>query len=251
VADETKSTALVKTDTNISVMAMDPDQMQVAQKDLLTWFEGKATAVGEEAKEIAENLAIAKKNKWRTKTLKRMLDLVEKRVTYYEKIAAALKAGYHIIPNFPMDMIAIRTDRKKPLKKKDTYRWANFEQSPGKLPIGEGEYVSPFPFIESNLIKVEEKNYRTKETEIVEKKEYSASDFDFVEFPMAMAKPQIMEATGEAMSEMIFDSIGIMPQTQANRDPIIAGEIRDPRGTTNNPLRVTFIIAWYLNTEDI
>ena len=251
MSEKTESTTLVKADTHISVMAMDPDQMKLAQSDLLGWFEGKAAVVQKEADDLAKNLAVAKKNKWNTKSHQKQLTLAEGRSTYYQKIAAALKAGYHIIPNFPMDMIAIRTDRKKPLKKKDMYRWANFEQNPGKLPIGEGEYVSPFPFLESKLIEVEETNYRTKETEIVKKKQYSASDFDAVEFPMAMAKPKIMEATGEAMSKMIFDSIGIMPQTQANRDPIIAGEIRDPRGTTNNPLRVTFIIAWYLNTEDI
>jgi hypothetical protein len=250
VSEKTESAALVKTDNHISVMAMDPDQRQVAQKDLLTWFEGKAAAVGEEAKEIAENLAIAVKNKWRTRTLKRMLELVEKRVLYYQKIAEALKAGYHIIPNFPMDMIAIRTDRRAPLKKKSNYRWANFEQSPKLLPIGDGRYVSPFPFVESETYEVDEKNHQG-EMKTVEKKEYSASDFDMVEFPMAMAKPQIMEATGEAMGKMLFDSIGLMPQTQANRDPIIAGEIRDPRGTSRNELRVTFLIAWYLNTADI
>lgn len=251
MSEKTESTALVKADTGIQVMAMDPNQMQVAQSDLLGWFEGKAAAVRQEFDELEENLAIAKKNKWNTKTHQRQLTLAQGRVTFYEKIAAALRAGYHIIPNFPMDMIAIRTDRKRPLKKKNMYRFASFEQNPGKLPIGEGEYVSPFPFVESCQIEVEETNYRTKEMELVKKREYSASDFDAVEFPLVMAKPQIMEATGQAISKMIFDSIGLMPQTQANRDPIIAGEIRDPRGTSQNPLRVTFLIAWYLDTEAI
>lgn len=67
-----------------------------------------------------------------------------------------------------------------------------------------------------------------------------------------MAKPQIMEATGQAMAAKIFDELGILPDPKPKKDPMIIGTIIDPRGVYGRERRrVSFIIAWHLNVRDL
>lgn len=74
-----------------------------------------------------------------------------------------------------------------------------------------------------------------------------------VDFPITMAKPEIMQATTRAMALKIFDQFGILP-AEANRtgprpkgDPLVVAQIIDPRPTSDR--RVTFMIAWHLDTR--
>jgi hypothetical protein len=88
----------------------------------------------------------------------------------------------------------------------------------------------------------------------ITKKHYSehATDFDDVTFPIKMAKPKIMEATSRAMALKIFDQFGLF--AQGTGDPIITGEIVDPRNNAKSSIhirRVTFIVAWHLDVRDL
>jgi hypothetical protein len=238
------------TGMELEVSATTPLEMSQAQDKLIAWCNHKIEVMKHEAVELAENLAIAIKNKWKTDTLRRHSVLATNRVTFYEKIKAALEAGYCIVPNFPIDLFAIRTNRKKPNKKWHfgTYEagsW-HFMQTAAQLPVGEGEYKSVHPLVQTD-VDTEVKDGATK-------KSYAehATDFDDVTFPIQMAKPKIMEATSQAMALKIFDQFGLF--APGTGDPIITGEIVDPRNNHKNPVhmrRVTFIIAWHLNVRDL
>lgn len=234
----------------LEVSATTPLEMSQAQDRLIAWCARKIELMKQEAAELAENLAIAIKNKWKTDTLRRHAALAEKRVTFYEKIKSALEAGYCIVPNFPIDLFAIRTDCEKPKKKLHigTYKEGqfHFQQLPELLPVGEGEYQSPHPIVTTYTEKITKDN--------VEKTKYieEATSFDDVTFPLQMAKPKIMEVVSRAMGLKIFDQFGLF--AQGTGDPIITGEIVDPRSNTRhqfNTRKVTFIVGWHLDVRDL
>lgn len=239
------------TGMELEVSATTPLEMSQAQDNLIAWCGRKIEAMKHEAAELAENLAIAIKNKWKTDTLRRHSALAEKRVTFYEKIKAALEAGYCIVPNFPITLFAIRTDREKPLKKVyvGTYEHSgDFTQEPKMLPVGEGDYKDPNPFVSKDAKKITDGS--GKETTRYMK--WATKFDDEITFPIQMAKPAIMEATSRAMALKVFDQLGILLPQAAKADPLIVGEILDPRspgwGTRK---RICFIIAWHLNVRDL
>jgi hypothetical protein len=119
-----------------------------------------------------------------------------------------------------------------------TRNWGEtHEQNAMELPMGEGEYKNPFPIIHQRDIMRGDKNER----------EYFAKAWDDFEFPITMAKVEIMQATTAAMEMGIFDQIGIMP-AKKKEDPVIIGQIKHKTGPYSSKL-VSFMIAWHLNTN--
>jgi len=243
-----KKNSVIRTDTqdNMQVTALTPTGMQECQTQLITWFGKKVEKQEEEAKELQENYEIAKKNKWKASTLKRHAALATKRVNYYKKIKSALEEGYNIVPNMPLDIFAVRTDKVRPMKKASFYRWDGRETRGGFLPEGEGRYVNPEPV--HDYYEVAVPNKKTGEDEA--KEEWFADEFQAVAFPVTMAKPEIMEATSRAEAMNIFDEIGVLP-ARRKVDPVIVGRIRDPRSSTYSDKHISFIIAWYLDTSTV
>jgi len=251
--NEAMSEALIPVgQESLEVSATTPLEMANAQTQLVAWCIGKIESMKREAAELAENLAIAVRNKWSTATLRRHSQLAIKRVDFYEKIKAALEAGYCIVPNFPITMFAIRTDKSSPAKKcwigKYESAGHNFEQDPKMLPAGEGDYKNPNPMV------------ATKESQKCDETGKSftqytqwASDWDTeIMFPIEMAKPTIMEATSRAMQMKVFDQIGVLLPQAAKADPLIVGEILDPRPVGYGiRKRVAFIIGWHLDVRDL
>lgn len=236
----------------LEVSATTALEMVQAQSSLIAWCEYKIEAMKRDAAELAENLAIAIKSKWKTNTLRRHSDLALKRVTFYEKIHAALKAGYCIVPNFPITLFAIRTDKEKPSAKfaVSSYELGahHFQQDPKLLPTGEGEYKDPNPLVCTD--KTETTDLQGKQ--VTKYKQWATEFDDEIAFPLQMAKPQIMEATSRAMQLKIFDQFGILLPQAAKADPLIVGEILDPRPTGYGARkRICFIIAWHLNVRDL
>jgi hypothetical protein len=239
------------TGMELEVSATTPLEMSQAQDSLIAWCGRKVEAMKHEAAELAENLSIAIKNKWKTDTLRRHSALAVKRVTFYEKIKAALEAGYCIVPNFPITLFAIRTDRKKPLKKVYIGDWAHsgdFTQEPQMLPVGEGDYKDPNPFVATD----EKKATNSSGKEVTRYTKWATKFDDEITFPIQMAKPSIMEATSLAMQLKVFDQLGILLPKAAKADPLIVGEILDPRSPgLGTRKRICFIIAWHLNVRDL
>lgn len=248
----TPSQSLVSThDNELQVSAFTPQEMLDANQSLIRWCDRKIMSMRAEATELLEAFNQAVEKKWKSSTLKRHADIAEKRVSFYEKIKDALKQGYYIVPNFPIDVFAIRTKKDKPRRclTIGTYEpssW-NLKQSPQLLPTGEGDYKPSTPLSTTEKDITKEGN-NTKTTFFKE-----ATEWGDVEFPIQMAKPTIMEAVSRAMAFKIFDQIGLL--AQGTGDPVIVGEIVDPRSVNirhnQNSKRVTFIIAWHLDTRTI
>lgn len=231
----------------VLVTAQHPAHMQVCNEKLIDWCTKKASELEEDANELQAAHDHAKKNKWKTGPLKRQANISRKRVQFYLKIKSALEAGYCIVPNFPVELFAVRTKRNRPLRMETKYD-SDHEQKMETNPEGEGEWVSDVP------IQYERTEYGTdKEGKSTEKPIYFAGEHDEVDFPLTMAKPQIMEATTTAMRNKIFDGLGILPGQQRGRrgDPMICGMIKDPRSQGWQQRQVMFVVAWHLNTDDL
>lgn len=227
---------------DIELTAMLPSEMVDSQKQLISWCERKIIAEGLQVEELRQAVEHAKKMKWKVGPLKGQYERAVKRVSYYEKIKGALEQGYYIVPNFPIEVFAVRTKKADPSKKYSTTWWGSKEQSAQELPEGSGEYQNPFP-----LVTREQKTGS-------DGKKYSksyAEGWDELEFPVTMAKPEIMEASSNAMRKKIFDRIGVMPpvrRRRRNEDPVIVGQIFHKEGPQRERI-VSFMIAWHLNTN--
>lgn len=229
----------------LQLTATEPDEIKQAQTSLIEWAKSKIAELEVDAKELEEAHTRAVTVKWKSAPIKRLWDKALKRIEFYKKLVSALEHGYVIIPNFPVTLFAIRTHRKAPLRLFSNYNWEprDKQKAPG-LPEGEGEYQNPFPVVQKECIRTAEGN---KPAQYV----YSAEAWKDIEFPIQMAKPQIMEATTQAMALNLFDEFGIMPERK-REDPIIVAHLVDPsRSTTYTRRVVTFMIAWHLNTRDL
>lgn len=227
---------------NVEVTAALPSEMVQCQDALIQWCQQKVRGIREETNELTAAVQSAVQHKWGASVLKRQLDKSKKRIVYYGKIMSALKAGYCIIPNFPITGFAIRTKRKIPTGNATENWWARFEQKPTPLPEGEGEYKNPFPLVMQDGTK------EIKDGKEITKKVAYPYEWNDLEFPISMAKPQIIETTSAAMNLHIFDALGICPP-ERRRDPMIIGAIYDPTAAKHADRRVSFLIAWHLDTR--
>lgn len=236
----------IPTNEECQVTAFTPVEMVNANATLIAWFEKKVVAQDAEAAELEQAAAHAIERKWKSATLKKHASLSRKRVQFFGKILAALKAGYYIVPNFPITAFAIRTKEGAELKSFKTHvgswrpGWIH-EQAAKALPQSEGEYKNPFPHVEEYV------DHHDKDNKPVW---YSqALAWDAFEFPLNMAKPQIMEATSRAMALQIFDSLGVLPGKSRKDDPMIIGRVCDPRTDKYSFRGVSFIIGWHFDTR--
>lgn len=222
---------------DIELTATLPIEMINSQQQLITWCDGKINLVKQESSELLSAFEHAKKMKWKFSILQNQYNGSLKRISYYEKIKAALLAGYYIIPNFDVEIFAIRTDKGKPKRYLSTSSWdrERDEQPAHDVPITVGDYVNNRPEVYQRTI--DEKT-----------KQYWAENWKEVEFPVNMAKPMIMEATTEAMALKIFDRFGVFPSTRKKVDPVIIGQIVN-RVSKYNEKIVSFMIAWHLDTR--
>lgn len=228
---------------NVHVVAGTPAEMEQAQGDLVAWANSKVEEERSELADAEDNLAIAERSKWRKEPWKRRVAQHKKRLTFYEKVKAALEAGYYIVPPFPVQIFAIRTKAKKPRHEESARSWAEFRQKPLKLPIGDGKWVSPLPEIWQNVYE-----YRDKEGNDKTDVTFYPKDFNEVDFPFSFAKPQVLEATSKAMQSAIFDQLGVLPTFRTRGDPIVVGQILHP---TPHKEPLTFFVSWWLDTKDL
>lgn len=229
-----------------AIIALNPRQMAEAQGQTVTWT---ARKLAEAQRELSEAEAVfASLNAARLNTLPatRMQRAAARRVRFYTKIKAALELGYYIIPPFDLQLFAIRTDRQKPYADKDESRWTR-EQNPRDLAIGAGEWKSPVAHRFEVGKKVEPIPYPSNDgPKTREVKVYANLEFGDLEIPVRALKPQVIEATGRALQEKVFDALGMAP-TYRSADPIIAGRILHPDGKQ----ALTFFVAWWLDESDL
>lgn len=255
VETEKKKVSKAEADDQTFLMATNPYMMGKAQKQLIAWAERKIASLQIEAKDHLDNLTIAKKNKVRTDAYARYLDKTTKKIEFYEKVKAALVAGYCVIPDMDVELFAIRTTRKNPKAntrntESEVEGWQHHptvaDQESNRPALGDGRYVDVRPFTKTK------KNYftSTKSGKEMLQRVTSASDFDeTVDFPFKLAKPAILETAVQAMALKAFDEIGVLPRTRRQPDPVVVGRV-----TFKDGYRVTrfnFLIAWFLDTKDL
>lgn len=233
---------IVQKGSEVQVSASTPDEMMMANAALVTWCDTKIAGLQAEEDELTASYEVAKKNKWKSTTLKKHADLAGKRMVFYAKMKQALEEGFMIVPNFPVEVFAIRSTKEKPLKLLSTNHWDRHQQNAATLNPGEGEYRNPFPAVMQRSFPPDDKGNVSKE--------FWAEQWKEMEFPLTMCKPHIMEATNRAMALRLFDDFGILPSTKRT-DPLIVARLKDPRSTQFSQKFITFIVAWYLDTEMI
>jgi hypothetical protein len=254
----TDSAPAIKDSSDLSVIAQTPDEMKSANLALIAWCDQKIRELRAEHVELCTASDHAKKMKWQWRTLHAQALKCAKRMIYFGKMRQALKEGFFIVPNFPVNVFAIRTERGYPLQMwsiDENYSYKPFrhkQQPSSMLPEGEGEYKNPFPLVRHRR-------------ELAKKPDGSpqinwvqwADEFKDIEFPLCMAKPQIMEATSRAMAMKLFDDFGLFEghttmrvhvERRVTRDPIIVARLKDPRSTTYEWRGISFIVAWHLDT---
>lgn len=243
--------------SDLVVFAKNRTEMMGAQAQLVQWADGKLAEARALLEEAATNLAHAKEQDWKLSGWYRQRLTAQKKVEFYEKIHAALAAGYVIVPDFPIDIFAIRTERTYPVKHYSTtnHTWSDNvdrTQHSELLPIGTGDYHDSQPL---------EKRGPEKKTDTGETVYGQWADaFKDVDFPIKAVRPVILEETSKALALKIFDEIGCLPGRpgwRPNRvpgrkgvDPMVIGRITY-RYNQYHQKTVSFLIAWWLKSSDI
>lgn len=232
-----------------TLIATTPTAMEAANKHMAEWAKEKLADVTRELAELHAELTAARKHRWNTKGITRRLKREGKRLDFYRKIRRAVEEGYYVVPNFPGEAFAIRTDAKRP-KAQVTHCYlrksgADFPQPVKMLPEGEGRYVRPGATAEyDGRVQVG----KDKEGNPKLAKQWSAWDFAEVEFPVALMKPEAMDATGRAMAFKLFDEMIECRDWARCGDPMVLGRIRNPRQGRPD---VTFFVAWVMPLDRI
>ncbi len=227
-----------------SYIALSNEDLINSKNVLIEWCTQRLTTVKAHLKDFQENLNIAVKNKWRVLALRAAVSRTKTEVNYYRKIKLAVEAGYLIIPNFPIDVFAVRTVRNNP-PRGETESWNSSSlemHGSAATPPGEGKYVS-------NETLQDQKTYGQGKDEFTK---YWNVGFQAVAWPITAAKPLLVQAADTAMILKIFDELGIARgvKESTRKDPVLIGKIIGP-GTGYSRKEISFFIAWWLNIEDI
>ena len=179
-----------------------------------------------------------------SKALESAMVRERKHLTFLDKVAAALRAGYTLMPNLNLTLLAVRTDRGVPTGlAEERYRGrpSALDIKARALPAGEGRYVSPEPELESWT---EQRGTEGKDQHQVTV--YQASAHAPVDVPIALVKPELAAALEDALRGKLFDEIGIV-QDNARRDPLLVGRILDPRARAYDRRGLSFFLGWWFN----
>lgn len=264
--DSTSSTPTsqgVEPEKHLIAVASNPQQMQVAQLQLITWAEKRMEILSAERQEAWNNLETAKKCKWKHTPFQKQHNKLVEEYQYYEKLKCALEAGYTIIPNFDdIDIFAVRTAKGRPNR-----NWTSQDANHGSVipkdqaseapEAGEGQFVNATAQYEQRKIAgVVDKNNTQHYIQ-----QAWATKHDIVGFPFKLVKPEIMLATKKAMDYLVFDDVGCIPGRQRKRrgDPMIIGRIhchphvhrKYGEGQVTYDKTISFLITWFIDTKEL
>jgi hypothetical protein len=245
---DTEETTAIATPVprDVVAIARNPAEMAQAQELLVKWATENVVAEQTSLDDLQENLRVATKNKWRTASLRRAVTKARKMVNYYTKIKAALDAGYCIVPNFPVDIFAIRTTKKTTTNVITPHADSTqLDQKTNSPPIGDGEYKCPEPTLDH--WEEEKKNSHNDGTHKVQR--YVPDAFLEPSFPFTFAKTQILDETAKAMALKVFDELGVLPARRRKGDPMVVGRILVRDGY--NEKAISFLVAWFMRREDM
>jgi hypothetical protein len=235
----------------VHAVAVSREEMVEANGQIREFLSVKLDGLRLEHQEMQDAIDVAMANNWKIDVLGKAEKKLRRQVMYYDKLVAALDAGFTIVPNMPCDQFAIRV--KRALPRETAIRTATgyepnamLKDETGEiLPAGEGRYESP-----NQLIREERSSFEAKPGTMEHTHFIRATEWDAIEFPFAAAVPIVMSATQAAMALKLFDRIGLVPQqVRMVEDPIVLGQIvlRE-----NGRERVaSFLIAWHLDMRTL
>jgi len=245
---------------DITVIADNPQQMVQAQLDLIQACDRKIAAARQALQERQENLDAALRGKLRTTVWRRLVKEAEAAVVYYEKMKTAFSLGYFMVPDFPITLIAIRTDNKPAAKQTRLAHRGLQAEDALNLPRGEGRYVHPIPSGTTYQERTSPSTEPARYTQYVT----TTGDYKPVDFPMRLVKPRIVNNLTEALARKVFDEVGILPSSvaparrsrtgltagaSANPDPMVIGRIfRQDRG---HRISASFLITWWIDANTL
>lgn len=234
-----------------TIVALTPAEMPAAQTALLEWTDRQVALLGEEVTDLEEHRAIAKANGWKLSAVERRLSMAKRRQVYYGKLREAVAAGYLLVPNMPVDVFAVRVRQVTPPQQMQQDGWRpTFHAQPELLPAGHGRYVG-------DKLTQHRDSWEAKDSTsgaLVPHHLWVSDGFEAVDFPMKVVKPMVLEATARALALKVFDQLGIVrdngvhKQWRRRGDPIVVGQLIDPRGQGRG---VTFYVAWWLDTATL
>lgn len=233
------------------LIARNPEELELSRTKLIAFATAKLDSLDAELKLLEQNLAIAKSASMKTTPIVTRIRLTKRRITYYEKVQAALVAGFHIVPNFDADVFAIRTTQRTV----PNHVYGADARWPGSVPglsgsmkiapLGEGDHVSNRAEVSSfNTV---EKSAGDKEVTVP--RYYGSALIDEIDFPFALARPEVLTATQQVMAMKIFDELAVLPQRRPTGDPMVVGIIKE--GNHFSAKRLTFLVVWFLDTNTI
>jgi len=255
------------------LVACNPVEMHEARGDLKAWVEQKLATLARDIVEANAALNEARNNNWGTAALTSARNRAVDDETFYFKVLQAVEAGHTIIPEFPIEIFAVRrheADRSREVvfnnavNARDTFLGEPVRTD--CAPAGAGEYRNPQPWTSSSTREnlapgAKERNEPRWYTSVYR----SANPVGPISFPSMTARSPIMRATAKAMKEKVFDQIGVChpviadaatatrrTETSARRagDPLVIGQILHKRVGSKQKC-VSFIIAWYLNVNEL
>lgn len=237
--------------SNIHLVARNPNEMALAKTSLELFLSQKIAQCDSEADDLFRAYEEAVKHKWKSSTFRTHGNLAKRRGDFYRKVKAAVEAGYTIVPNFPIDIFAVRVKRQTPRSDTAESTWNQSSAISNakdiiadSIPSGEGRYVSNLPAgITGNY------NKELKDGKQEKRYFFEVTEFQDVAFPIEAARVEVMSATAEAMALKVFDQVGICPQTRKG-DPLLIGKVLGPKvGYTQK--EVSFLIAWHLDLRTL
>lgn len=223
-----------------AIIALNPREMAEAQGTTIEWADQRITEATQElteAQQVSDALSGASLRRSQAYNL---ISKARSRLRFYEKVKAALQAGYYIVPPFNIQLFAIRRDDAPPAERSER-SWV-VERSAQSLPVGEGQYVNPqLRRLHIDNRKEKQADGSTREVAIYENED----EWRDVALPVRALKPKVIEEVGRALELRIFDALGIAPAYRA-ADPIVLGEINRPNGG-----HLSFFVAWWLDKGDL
>lgn len=234
---------------DLIVFARNAPEMRAAQATSVIWAAGKLEEARGFLTEMEENLEHAREAKWKVSGFQSAASVARQKVRFYEKLHAALEAGYVIVPNFPIDVFAIRTAREIPVNNYElsSSQWMGdsfTKQHTDRPALGDGDYHADRTGAQQRTV-----DTKNDQGEAVKKYERWTTEFNEIDFPIKGVRPVIIEDTSKALALKIFDEIGILPTRRAKGDPMVIGQIVYKRGWQEK--RVSFLIAWWLRESDL
>ncbi len=223
------------------VAAHDRQSLTSAHRDVSMWVARRQEALEAEVREADAALKQARDRKWATASLANQARRLRSHQTFLAKVAGALDAGYTIMPNFDMTVLAVRTDKAVPSGQDRNVPSVGAV----RLPIGQGQYVSPEPEFVSWQHTENLAGGKTREVTL-----YRATEHAPVDVPFVLVKAGLADRLNEALKSELFDEIGIVRQ-QPRRDPLLVGRILHPRARHWDRRAVAFFIGWWFDPREL